>query len=216
MKTVQNINRSYGRDEKRLERGTTYGLIASCAVAAVLVLFAFYLSLIASSIPLEVKERSTVESAVRMLEVKGFSREAFLLRHTVTFRSGDNWLNSLTKHDNAYAATNFPFQIITLYPDFYNKTVDDTERAMVLLHEAQHLKGSDEPGAYRYVWQHRQQLGWTQLSHGTTASYVTIADQTRDFAPDLFTCPEKVWNDCTETILASDSRRGPPTGSLSR
>jgi hypothetical protein len=201
MNTVQTTN-DFRSANGRQRDGSSLGLIASCGIAALLALFAFYLSLIASSAPLEVRERLAVQRAIGVLEEKGFDREAFLLRHTVAFRASDNWLNTLTKQDNAYAATNFPFQIVTLYPDFYNKTTDDTERAMVLLHEAQHLQGKDEAGAYGYVWQHREQLGWTQLSHGATPSYVTIAEQTRENAPDIFTCPNHEWNDCTETILS--------------
>jgi hypothetical protein len=202
MKTVQSVNEFYPAAAAKRSRGTSLGLLASCAVAALLALFAFYLSLVATSTPLSTKERVTVDAAIRVLDQKGFSREAFLLRHAVTYRSSDNWLNALTKQDNAYAATNFPFQIITLYSDFYIKATDDTERAMVLLHEAQHLQGADEAGAYSYVWQHRQQLGWTQITHGSTPSYITIGEQTRDYAPDLFRCPNKAWNDCTETLEA--------------
>ena len=158
--------------------------------------------MIASSAPLELNERLTVQRTIRLLEEKGFDREAFLLRHTVAFRSTDNWLNLMTKQDNAYAATNFPFQIITLYPDFYKKATDDTERAIVLLHEAQHLQGADEHAAYSYVWEHREQLGWDQLRYGITPSYVTISEQTRDIAPELFRCPDKAFFDCTENIDA--------------
>ena len=201
MKTVQ-TSHEFKPAEVRTSGGTSLGLLASCVIAALLALFAFYLSLIASSAPLEQKERSAVVRAIAVLETKGFEREAFLLRHTVVFRATDNWLNILTKQDNAYAATNFPFQIITLYPDFYKKATDDTERAIVLLHEAQHLQGADEPTAYSYVWKHRAQLGWTQLKYGTTPSYVTISEQTRDIAPELFSCPDKVFYDCTETLTA--------------
>ena len=201
MKTVH-TSHEFKPAEVRTSGGTSLGLLASCVIAAMLALFAFYLSLIASSAPLEPKERSAVVRAIAVLETKGFEREAFLLRHTVVFRATDNWLNILTKQDNAYAATNFPFQIITLYPDFYKKATDDTERAIVLLHEAQHLQGADEPTAYSYVWKHRAQLGWTQLKYGTTPSYVTISEQTRDIAPELFSCPDKVFYDCTETLTA--------------
>ena len=201
MKTVQ-TERRYRPAQPIGKERSAFGLVASCAIAAVLALFAFYLSLIASSAPLELNERLAAQRAIHLLEEKGFDREAFLLRHTVTFRSTDNWLNQVTKQDNAYAATNFPFQIITLYPDFYNKATDDTERAIVLLHEAQHLQGADEPAAYSYVWKHREQLGWNQLRYGTTQSYVTISEQTRDIAPELFRCPDKVFFDCTETLQA--------------
>jgi hypothetical protein len=201
MKTVQTFHsRSNNAGWHSRFDLSSLGLVASCAIAALLALFAFYLSLVATSAPLTARERNSVDAAIRVLDQKGFSREAFLLRHAATFRSTDNWLNSVTKQDNAYAATNFPFQIITLYPDFYDKAVDDTERAMVLLHEAQHVQGSDEAAAYGYVWKHRQQLGWTQITYGTTASYITIAEQTRDYAPDVFTCSDHAWNDCTEML----------------
>jgi len=201
MKTVQ-IRNDFQPDSGTRHARASFGLVASCGIAALLALFAFYLSLVATSAPLDVRERLTVQRAIAILENKGFDREAFLLRHAVTFRATDSWLNALTKQDNAYAATNFPFQIVTLYPDFYTKAVDDTERAMVLLHEAQHLQGKDEAGAYAYVWQHRGQLGWTQLTHGSTPSYITIAEQTRDYAPEVFSCLDHVWGDCTETIAA--------------
>jgi len=178
------------------------GLVASCGIAGLLALFAFYLSLVATSSPVDLGDRVKLDRAIYVLGAKGFDREAFLLRNVVTFRSSDNWLNAVTKQDNAFAATNFPFQIVTLYPDFFGKAADDTERAMVLLHEAQHLQGADEAAAYSYVWKHREQLGWTQLTHGMTATYINIAEQTRDYSPDLFTCPNKVWNDCTETLTA--------------
>lgn len=182
------------------DRGARLGLIASCAIAAVLALFAFYLSLVATSAPLEARERIIVNNAIDVIEKRGFEQEAFMLRHIVTFRATDHWLNHMTVKENAYASTNFPFQVVTLYPDFYSKTADDTERAMVLLHEAQHLKGKDEAGAYSFVWTHREQLGWTQLSHGTTPAYVTISEITRANAPELFVCPAKLWNDCTENL----------------
>ena len=210
MKTAQSINeqRRTGQSARsRTPLGTSLGLLASCAIAGLLALFAFYLSLVATSSPVGVGDRAKVDRAIEVLREKGFDREAFLLRHVVTFRGSDNWLNAVTKQDNAYAATNFPFQVITLYPDFFDKAADDMERAMVLLHEAQHLQGADEAGAYSYVWKHRAQLGWTQIKYGDSPSYVTISEQTRDYAPDLFTCPNKVWNDCTETLESAVSSK---------
>lgn len=204
MQTVQSEKRflsGHGKDTRR--DGASFGVAASCALAAVLALFAFYLSLVATSAPVEPQDMAKVRRAIVLLDEKGFGREVFLLRHFATFRSRDNWLNGFAEKESAFAATNFPFQIITLYPDFYSKATDDTERAMILLHEAQHLQGKDERGAYSYVWQHREQLGWTQISHGTTPSYITISQLTRENAPELFTCAEKVWNDCTERLEAS-------------
>ena len=197
---------------KTIQNGTDPGQLAtyrkrslpvvvfSCALSAVLALGVFYSSLIATSQPITAEQFAEVNGAIELLEAKGFEREAFLLRHTAEFRGSDNWFNSAVLKADSYAATNFPFQIITLYPDFYSKTTDDVERAMVLLHEAKHLESQDEEAAYAFVWKNRQRLGWTQLSHGTTATYVTISEQTRENAPQLFTCPDKLWNDCTETV----------------
>jgi hypothetical protein len=179
-------------------RRTILQRIKSNALMAAFAIAFFYFSLLATSLPLEHHQRETVDRAIAILEQKGFEREAFLLRHTVSYRSSDHWLNRFVFSENAYAATNFPVQIITIYPDFYNKAEDDTERAMILLHESRHLMGEGEHEAYAYVWQNRQRLGWTILTHGTTPTYVTIEEITRENAPELFTCSDKLWNDCTE------------------
>jgi len=172
------------------------------AFAGFLAIVIFYLSLVITSPPLTTDETRTIDRAIAVLESRGFDREAFLLRHVATFRGSDNWLNETQTNENAFAATNFPVEMITLYPDFYTKAADDTERAMILLHEAQHLQGSDESAAYAYVWKNRERLGWTQLTHGATDTYVTVSLQTRENAPELFTCSNKVWRDCTETLQA--------------
>jgi hypothetical protein len=171
---------------------------ATHASAAVLAVIAFYLSLISTSLPPTQYERTKIDRAIQLLADRGFSEEVFLLKGTTTFRGTDHWLNSFVSKENAYASTNFPFQIVTLYSDFYTKAVDDTERAMILMHEARHLMGEDEQQAYAYVWRHRKQLGWSLQSHGTTESYVTIEQQTREMAPEVFNCPDKPWEDCTE------------------
>ena len=181
---------------------SAFETIRSSALAALLAVLAFHLSMVATAAPLYFEEEHAVERAIGLLKAKGFEKEAFLLEHTVTFRSTDNWLNRLAVKEDAFAATNLPFQIVTLYPDFYTRPSDDTERAMILLHEAQHLLGKDEASAYAYVWQNRARLGWTQLAYGTTETYVTIEQQTRENAPELFNCPSKVWNDCTESLTA--------------
>ena len=175
-------------------------LFVSSVITALIALGVFYSSLIATSKPINAEQYSKVNDAISLLEARGFEREAFLLRHTAEFRGSDNWFNSAVLKADSYAATNFPFQIITLYPDFYSKTTDDVERAMVLLHEAKHLEGKDETAAYSYVWQNRGRIGWTQLDHGTTPTYVTISEQTRENAPELFTCSDRLWNDCTEKM----------------
>lgn len=177
-----------------------FEIFRSSALTAMLALLTFHLTMISSSAPLYFEEEQSVDRAIELLQTKGFGTEAFLLRHTVTFRRTDNWLNRLSRKDNAFAATNLPFQIVTLYPDFFARPADDTERAMILLHEAQHLMAKDEASAYGYVWRNRARLGWTQLTHGTTETYVTIEQLTRENAPELFNCPSKVWSDCTETF----------------
>ena len=168
------------------------------AASAILAIIAFYLSLVSTSMPPTNAERAQIDRAVQLLADRGFSDEVFLLKGTTTFRGTDHWLNSFIEKENAYASTNFPFQIVTLYSDFYNRAEDDTERAMVLLHEARHLMGEDENQAYAYVWRHRKQLGWTMRTHGMTESYLTIEQLTREMAPEIFNCPTKSWEDCTE------------------
>jgi hypothetical protein len=178
------------------------GLVASCTLAAMATLGAFYCSMLATSSTVSASEMRTISRAIDLLDKRGFGREAFLLRNTVSFRSTDNWINASLANENAYAATNFPFEVVTVYPDFYAKAVDDTERAMVLLHEAQHLQGGNEADAYAYVWQNRARLGWTQLSHGTTETYITVGEQTRENAPELFSCRSNLWSDCTLAATA--------------
>lgn len=165
--------------------------------SVVLAFVAFYLSLVATSVPPTKAERSEIDKAINILVEKGFSKEVFVLRGTTTFRATDHWLNRFVDKENAYASTNFPFQIVTIYGDFYYKTADDTERAMVLLHEARHLLGEDERDAYAYVWKNRKHLGWTMEKYGTSEIYMTIEQQTQENAPELFNCPEKPWEDCT-------------------
>lgn len=170
-----------------------------CVVVCVVVVFGFYLSLLFTSKSLDYNEKQTMKRAIAVLDEKGFSKEVFLLRYLTSFRGNDNWLNASTREENAYAATNFPFEILTIYPDFFTIPQDDTERAMVLLHEAQHLKGADEREAYEYVWRNRQKLGWTRETHGFSKTFLNVEKQTREFAPELFRCD---WNknfDCTES-----------------
>lgn len=207
MVTLQNVGQCYTILNNRLMRScrlakpvviAIFQHLANHTAAAVLAVVAFYLSLLTTSLPPAPQDRPAIDRAIAILEEKGFNNEVFLLRNTVTFRSTDHWLNSLTPKENAYASTNFPFHIITLYGDFYTKTVDDTERAMVLLHEARHLVGENENEAYAYVWKNRHQLGWTIRTHGTTPSYITIEQQTREMAPEIFNCPDNLWMDCTE------------------
>ncbi len=169
-----------------------------CGVVCLFVIFGFYLSLIGSAKRLNSEEKQTVQRAINIIEQKGFSREAFLLNYLTAFRGNDNWLNASIEKENAYAATNFPFEIITIYPDFFNKTNDDLERAAILLHEAQHLKGADEKDAYSFVWKHKRKLGWTAELYGRTVIYQKVGEQTKEFAPDVFKCDWNETGDCTQ------------------
>jgi len=208
MKTPETIHSgTIGEQLISYKTRSPLSLFVSSALAAVIALGVFYCSMLVTSQPITAEQFSQVNEAIELLESKGFEREAFLLRHTAEFRRSDNWFNAAVLKADSYAATNFPFQIVTLYPDFYSKTTDRVERAMVLLHEAKHLESKDENAAYSYVWQNRERLGWTQLSHGTTPTYVTISEQTRENAPELFICRDRLWNDCTETLSAAPFRK---------
>ena len=121
-----------------------------------------------------------------------------MLEHVTTFRGSDHWLNASVAKESAYAATNFPFEIMTLYPDFFVYPVDEVERAAILLHEARHLLGDDEKEAYSFVWENRQKLGWTRYKYAASPVWSNVQLQTRDLAPGLFNCPEKNLGDCTD------------------
>ncbi len=158
----------------------------------------FYVSLIGSASGLSLEQKQTVNRAVRVLDRAGFSTEVRLLDHFTAYRSTDNWLNASVEKENAYAATNFPFEIMTIYPEFFNMPVDDVERAAILLHEAQHLKGANEHDAYRFVWKNRDKIGWTRGAYGNSIVWRDVRKQTRETVPELFMCEEKEFADCTE------------------
>ena len=103
--------------------------------ATLLILIIWYASLLISSDSLKPDQRAQVQSAIDLIQQGGFTREAFILNHLTSFRSSDNWLNAYIGHRDAYAATNFPFEVVTLYPEFFSVPIDDRERAAVLLHE---------------------------------------------------------------------------------
>ncbi|MEO6588060.1 MAG: hypothetical protein ABIP06_01920 [Pyrinomonadaceae bacterium] len=169
-----------------------------CIAVLIFTLFGFYLSLIGSCRRLSYEEKQTVFKAISVLDEKGFSKEVFLLHYLTAFRANDNWLNASIPKENAYAATNYPFEIMTIYPDYFSYTENDTERAAILLHEAQHLKGADEKQAYKYVWENRKQLGWTKEIYENSVIWRNVRLQTKELAPELFTCEEKAYSDCTE------------------
>lgn len=180
-------------------RRTSFRRRALAVVAAVgFVLAVAYISLIVTSEPLTVSQKQQVTRAVEVLRAQSFTGEAFMLGSVTSFRSTDNWWNSYTGHADAYAATNFPFQVVTLYPEFFTLPVDDTERAAVLLHEAQHLYGANEPRAFNDTWRGRTRLGWTKAIYGETQIYRGVRELTREYAPQIFRCGTRGDRDCTE------------------
>ena len=177
---------------KILKRGGVLIVVCLCS------LLAFYLSLIFSAKKLTYDERRTVESGIGVLETKGFADEVFLLRYVTAFRSNDHWLNASVEKENAYAATNFPFEIMVVYPEFFTVPIDDTERAAILLHEAKHLQGLGEPEAYEFVWRNRRQLGWAKETHRDSLIWRNVRKTTKEYVPNLFVCETNEYADCTE------------------
>ena len=162
-----------------------------------ILLFVAYMSLLLTSEDLPFDQRQTVKAAIAVLDQKGFARQTFVLNHLVKFRATDNWWNGYVGHHDAYAATNFPFEVVTLYPEFFDTAVDDTERAAILLHESHHLFGSGEEAALEGVWREKQRLGWTADKYGMTRVWANTRELTATGAPKLFTCGADGHADCT-------------------
>lgn len=178
-----------GRLRLFLRSGATFShvMILSMAVLRILAmlflfLIGFYISLIATSRPLTNEERDSVERAIAILEQKGLKDDARMLRYAV-YRGPDNWLNSFS--EGAFAKTNFPFQIITIYPDFITVPIDDNERAAVLLHEARHLRGSTEAEAYKYVWLNHCSLDLHRSPGYSNSRVFTGENEAKIRNPDL-------------------------------
>jgi hypothetical protein len=169
------------------------GVIAGVVAA---VMFAWWVSLFATSEGLSPEQTVIVHRAVALLQERGFTKEVFALRNVARFRSTDNWWNLYNEHYQAYAATNFPFEIVTIYPWFFDLPRDDVERAVILLHEAQHLMGADEETALRRVWALKGRLDWTADTYGHSKVWKNTREWTQTSAPDLFSCSE-VDIDCT-------------------
>jgi len=169
---------------------------AVCAGVCLAMLLGFYVSLITSAKKLTTDEKAAVRRAVAVIEETGFNKEAMLLNTITAFRGTDNWLNASVAKENAYAATNFPFEIMTVYPDFFTYPKDEVERAAILLHESKHLEGKDEHDAYAFVWENKSRLGWTRERYSLSPVWDNVRGQTREAAPELFTCPDKEFDDC--------------------
>lgn len=183
---------------KRSPRSKIFKRAIVLLVVCVFSVLAFYLSLLFSAKKLTYDERQAVESGISVLAAKGFSDEVFLLRYVTAFRSNDHWLNASIEKENAYAATNFPFEIMVVYPEFFTVPLDETERAAILLHEAKHLQGEGEPEAYEFVWKNRKRLGWTKETHASSVIWRNVRKTTKELAPHLFVCETNEYADCTE------------------
>lgn len=173
--------------------------IGLCLLAVVVALIGFYASLILSADPLSTDEKAEVDAAIEILKQKGFTDEVFLLKRLAVYRGNDNWLNASVAKENAYAATNFPFEIVTLYPDFFVYSTDTTERAAILLHEAKHLEGKDEKEAFEFVWANRKRLGWTSEQYANSVIWRETRKLTKEYLPSLFVCEFNDYGDCSET-----------------
>ncbi|HMJ25458.1 MAG TPA: hypothetical protein VK475_06500 [Pyrinomonadaceae bacterium] len=164
--------------------------------ATFIALLTCYVSLLISSDGLQPEQRDQVQKAIATLESRGFTRETFILKHLTVFRGTDNWWNRYVGHHDAYAATNFPFEVVTLYPEFFSVPTDDTERAAVLLHESSHLSGSGEEAALGAAWRNKRQLGWTVERYKQTRLWYATEQQTRSQFPYMFKCGADSQSDC--------------------
>jgi hypothetical protein len=187
-------------DSRRAQEGhPARGAVRSAkriVALTLLLLLAWHVSITFTSDSLTFDERQAVERATDLLEERGFAANAFLLRYLTRFRGSDSWWNRWTGHEQAYAATNFPFEVVTFYPDFYKVPIDDVERAAILLHESYHLFGYGEAGAFARAWQNKSQLGWTEDRYGHTKVWASVRENTALYAPELFRCGPNGTLDC--------------------
>ncbi len=186
--------------EEKLESPKKRGLgkrILWILSTTLLILFGSYISLLATSNDLTYQERQIIERAVSVLADKGFDREVTILG-LAKYRGSDNWWNRLVGHHDAYAATNFPFELVTVYPEFFAVSIDDTERAAILLHEAYHLRGTGEQTALEGVWREKERLGWMADQYSHSKIWNNTRELTRAQIPHLFQCGSDGKSDCTE------------------
>ncbi len=151
----------------------------------VFLIFCWSRSLLLTSEPVDPSQRQLVMQAIRVIDTSGFSREATMLRNFANFRTTDNWWNLSRCHREAYAATNFPLGVVTLYPPFFQIATDDTERAAILFHEAQHLMGAGEESALARTWREKGRFGWTVEKYGHTRVWRNTSEWTAAAVPSL-------------------------------
>ena len=184
-------------EEEKPPRSLKRRVFVGLSLAALLI-FVWYISLLESSTAATYEERQQVRRAIDIIERKGFTKDAFLLRRLASFRTSDNWWNRRVGHADAYAATNFPFEIVTLYPEFFSQPKDDTERALILVHEARHLAGAGEEEAFRSVWQDRERLGYINEAYMGTPVWLNVAEHTFKYAPEIVVCGPNEQKGCPQ------------------
>lgn len=162
------------------------------------IVFIWSRSLVFTSDALELNQRQVVAHAIAIVEHAGFSKEVFVLRQLTNYRATDSWWNLYQGHREAYAATNFPLEIVTLYPAFFDVAVDDTERAAILFHESNHLLGLGEEAALERVWREKQRLGWTADNYGQTRVWRNVREWSESSVPALFQCGPDSHSDCMQ------------------
>lgn len=195
--TTENVVEPDTLEERPRKRSLGRRLIWICGTT-LLLLFVAYMSLLLTSEELGFDKRQTVNQAIAVLRQKGFAREAFVLGNLVKYRGTDNWWNIYVGHHDAYAATNFPFEVVTLYPEFFSTAVDDTERAAILLHESHHLFGAGEEAALEGLWREKQRLGWTADKYAQTKVWINTRDLTAAGVPKLFQCGTDGHAECVQ------------------
>ena len=178
-------------------RGFVRSLLWITGTTVAIVVLAF-ISLLITSAGLTYEQERLVTEAITVVDQGGFEREAGMLRNVVFYRSSDNWWNKHVGHQNAYAATNFPFAVVTLYPAFFRYPVDATERAAILLHESHHVFGADERTALQRVWLDKRRLGWTAQQYSRTRVWRHTKEWTTGAIPVLFQCGDDQQSDCVE------------------
>ncbi len=194
---VADNSRSESEIPEQGKRRGVFRRLAWIAGVTVAILLIWYGSLIFTSEPLTAPQREMVTRAIEVLDRTGFNNEAFVLRNLVTYRGTDNWWNASVGHHEAYAATNFPFEVMTLYPQFFEGSTDDNERAAMLLHESYHLFGSGEETALEGVWRAKQRLGWTFDKYAQSQAWHGTRELTMKLVPSLFQCGPDGRSDCT-------------------
>jgi len=176
-------------------RGTGRRLLWLVSITIALI-FLWSRSLLVTSDPIDASQRQLVLPAIRLLEHAGFTREVLMLRHFANYRATDNWWNVYLGHSDAYAATNSPLGVVTLYRPFFAVAIDDTERAAILLHEAQHLLLGGEDAALERVWREKRRIGWTFESYGQSRLWANTREWTASSVPALFQCGPDRRSDC--------------------